>query len=86
LEAHERKAHPLHFFVAQCASFHSPHRLSFEQLSQEVNECEDELGESMLDTLGIHIHALGQNATKSLHLASQVIELGVHRHSVLANV
>src|SRR5437868_15161608 len=40
----------------------------------------------MLDPLGIHIHPLRENATKSLHFAAQVVELGVEAHSTLAKV
>ena len=58
-EPHERDAHALHLFVAQCASFHAPHGLSLEQLSQELDEREDELGEPVLDCVGIYIHPIG---------------------------
>ena len=67
---HEREAHALHLVVAQRASFHSPDRLPFEQLSQELNEHEHQLGEPMFDALRVHIHPFGQDATKSLHLAT----------------
>src|SRR5947199_9999419 len=40
----------------------------------------------MLDPLGVHIHPLRENATKSLHFAAQVVELGVEAHSTLAKV
>jgi hypothetical protein len=60
--------------------------LPFEQLSQELNEREYEVGEPMFDPFGVHIHPFGQDATKSLHLATKIIQLGVDAHSILANV
>ena len=85
-EPHEREAHTLHLFVGQRASFHTPHRLPFEELPQEFNEREHELGEPMFDPFRVNIHPFGQDATKSLHLAAQVVEFGVDAQSVLANV
>src|SRR5438874_8824271 len=40
----------------------------------------------MFDPFGVHIHSLGEDATKSLHFAPQIIELGVDAQSVLAKV
>src|SRR2546430_3746920 len=40
----------------------------------------------MFDPFGVHIHSLGEDATKSLHFAPQIIELGIDAHSVLAKV
>jgi hypothetical protein len=70
-EAHESEAHALHLFVGQRASFHTPYGLSFEKLSQELDEREYQVREPMFDALRVDIHPLGQDATKSLHFASK---------------
>src|SRR5207249_2451707 len=41
---------------------------------------------AMLDPLGVHIHPPRENATKSLHFAAQIVELGIEAHSTLAKV
>ena len=71
LEPHERKSHSLYLFLAQRASFHAPHGLALEQLTQKLDEREHELREPLLDLIRIHIHAFGEDATKSLDFASK---------------
>jgi hypothetical protein len=85
-EPHECEAHALDLFVGQRASFHSPDSLPFEQLSQEFDERKYELRESVLDTVWIYVHPLGQDATKPLNFAAKVLQIGFHCHSVLAKV
>jgi hypothetical protein len=86
LEPHEREAHTLDLFVGQRASFHSSDSLPFQQLPQEFDEREHELGKAMLDSLWIHIHAFGQDATKPIDFAAEILELRIHAQSALAKV
>jgi len=71
LEPHERNPHSLYLFVAQRASFHAPHGLALQQLTQKLDERKHELREPLLDLIRIHIHPLREDATKSLDFASE---------------
>jgi hypothetical protein len=78
LETHKRQPHPLDFLVGKAATFHAPYRLALEKLSHELDEREDELGETLLDTFRIHINAFGEQPAKLLNLTPQRCNLVTH--------
>src|SRR5712691_6420391 len=72
LEPHKRNSHSLYLFVAQRASFHAPHGLALQQLTQKLDERKHELREPLLDLIRIHIHPFREDATKSVDFASKL--------------
>ena len=58
-ELHERFAHLLDLFLAEGASFHPADGLAFEQLPQEIDQSQNELGQALLDIVGRKFDARG---------------------------
>ena len=59
VELHERAAQALDLLLGQRAGVDAPQRLALHQLAQQLDDREHELGEPLLDRLGVGVDARG---------------------------
>ena len=54
-EHHECQSDALYLLVAECAALHASYSLSFEQLPQELDKCQNQLRQPLLLTDGVGV-------------------------------
>src|SRR5438067_4673961 len=75
LELHERLAEPLDLLVGEVPLLHPVERLPLHELTEELDEREDELREALLDLLGVGVHPSWKRALEPVELARDRVEV-----------
>src|SRR3954451_19696185 len=76
VELHERPAEALLLLVAQPTGIDSPEGLALHELSKELHDREDELGQPSLEGLGVRIQAAAQHIIDPRQFAREGVEVG----------
>src|SRR5436190_12855896 len=74
-ELHEGLTETLDLLVRQRSLLHATKRLSLHQLPKQLDECEDELREPLLDLLGVGVDPARKRIAQAFELAEDGLEL-----------
>src|SRR4051812_42086000 len=80
VEFQEGVAQALDLLVGERSVVHPAERLTLHQLPEQLDQREHQLGESLLDLLGIGVHAAREGLGKVVELACDPTQVGTGAH------